>query len=233
MADLQRGTSYAVRARAVNAIGAGPFSPTVVFSTQAGERVVRGAVCVRACIRAAGAEREFKYARDFDENGLLFHIGTEGGRGPWRNPMQAGLGVTVTSSSQHRGQPHMVVGREGDLCYTESKPNSWFAIDLGAGRCIRPTHYTLRHGFGNEQFRLRHWKLQGGNDGVSWTDLRTHVNDQALPAAVFSTASWPLAPPDPRAAYRHFRVLQTGKNSSGTDYLVVCGFEVYGAADWA
>ena len=42
MADLQRGTSYAVRARAVNAIGAGPFSPTAVFSTRAGERVVLG-----------------------------------------------------------------------------------------------------------------------------------------------------------------------------------------------
>ena len=37
--DLQRSTSYAVRARAANAIGAGPFSPTVVFSTRAGELV--------------------------------------------------------------------------------------------------------------------------------------------------------------------------------------------------
>ena len=80
---------------------------------------------------------------------------------------------------------------------------------------------------------LRHWKLQGGNDGASWTDLRTHVDDQALPAAAFSTASWPLAPPDPRAAYRHFRVLQTGKNKQGNDHLRVCGFEVYGAVDWA
>ena len=191
----------------------------------------------RACVRpqsSGGAGREFKYARDFDENGLLFHIGTEGGRGPWRNPMEAGLGVTVTSSSQGYGQPHMVVGREGVSCYTMNALSSWFAIDLGAGRCIRPTHYTLRHGIDGKEYRLVHWKLQGGNDGASWTDLRTHVDDQALPAAAFfSTASWPLAPPDPRAAYRHFRVLQTGNSSGGDDFLCVSGFEVYGAADWA
>jgi hypothetical protein len=231
VADLQRGTSYAVRARAVNAIGAGPFSPTVVFSTRAG--VGESCACVRVRPQSSGgAGREFKYASDFDENGLLFHIGTEGGRGSWRNPMQAGL-VAVTSSSQRRGEPHMVVGREGKLCYTKSEPNSWFAIDLGAGHSIRPTHYTLRHGENGPHCRLRHWKLQGGDDGASWTDLRTHVNDAALPIAAHSTASWPLAPPDPRAAYRHFRVLQTGKNSINHDYVMVCGFEVYGAVDWA
>ena len=141
--------------------------------------------------------------------------------------MDAGR-VTVTASSQSGGTPNMVVGREAKLCYTRAAAHSWFAVDLGEGRAIQPTHYSLRHGRNTTNFMLRHWVLEASSDGAAWTALRTHANDTSLAATAGSTASWPLAAD---RAYRHFRVRQTGKNSGNTDHLALSGFEIYGRAE--
>jgi hypothetical protein len=42
----------------------------------------------------------------------------------------------------------------------------------------------------------------------------------------FSVAHWPV--PDVATAYRHFRIYQTGKNSSGHHFLMCAGIELYG-----
>ena len=39
-------------------------------------------------------------------------------------------------------------------------------------------------------------------------------------------AHWPL--PDVATAYRHFRIYQTGENSSRDDHLMCTGIELYG-----
>ena len=74
--------------------------------------------------------------------------------------------------------------------------------------------------------KLRHWRLEGSNDGSSWTTLREHSNDTALADVAFSVAHWPL--PDVATAYRHFRIYQTGKNSNNQDSLMCAGIELYG-----
>ena len=94
---------------------------------------------------------------------------------------------------------------------------------------VCPTHYTLRHGYdgyGSSHYRLRNWLFQGSNDGASWTTLSTHVNDAKLPAAGYSSATWPVTPQT--GFYTYFRVSQTGANSSGANHLMMSGFEVYG-----
>ena len=166
------------------------------------------------------------YSSDFDANGLLYWLGTDGGRSAWRNPMDAGR-VTVTASSQHQGTPNMVVGREAQMCYTGNDANAWFAVDLGEGRAIQPTHYSLRH-WNIAAHALRHWVLEASSDGAAWTALRTHANDTSLAAQAGSTASWPLAAD---RAYRHFRVRQTGKCGAGYDQLMLSGFEIYGRTE--
>ena len=141
--------------------------------------------------------------------------------------MDAGR-VTVTASSQEEGTPNMVVGRTAQHCHTTHAANSWFAVDLGEGRAIQPTHYSLRHESGNRPHVLRHWVLEASSDGAAWTALRTHANDTSLAAQAGSTASWPLAAD---RAYRHFRVRQTGKDSNGHAYLMLSGFEIYGRTE--
>ena len=115
------------------------------------------------------------------------------------------------------------------LCnYTDNTPNSWMAVDLGAGRALVPDHYCLRSDqHGNS--KLRNWELQGSNDGAQWTTLRQHANDQSIAEEPMATAAWPLEPGTVQGrAFRHFRVLQTGKNAGNHDFLMCAGIELYG-----
>lgn len=67
---------------------------------------------------------------------------------------------------------------------------------------------------------LRNWTLQGSNDGKNWSVLKRHVNDASLNAG-YGSASWPIT--DCTKSYRHFRILQTGKNSNGNNFLCIAG----------
>ena len=100
------------------------------------------------------------------------------------------------------------------------------AVDLGEGRSLRLDHYCLRSD-SFATYKLRNWNLQGTNDGVEWTTLRQHVNDQSLGLTRMSTAAWPVE--GCQVAYRYFRVFKTGPNSKGnSDALMCAGIELYG-----
>ena len=123
----------------------------------------------------------------------------------------------------------MLVGREAETCFTNIIANSWFSVDLGSANAIRPTHYTLRHYIGERGYggaALRNWELQGSADGAFWTTLRRHVDDVGLADVAGATATWSL---ESDRAWRHLRVMQTGPNSSGNNFLCLSGLEVYGA----
>jgi len=99
------------------------------------------------------------------------------------------------------------------------------AVDLK--RHLAPSHYCLRSGMYDGIHKLRNWRVEGSKDGASWTCLREHVNDSSLADTPFSVAAWPI---DNAAAahFRHFRIRQTGLNSSGSHHLMCTGIEVYG-----
>jgi hypothetical protein len=76
---------------------------------------------------------------------------------------------------------------------------------------------------------LRTWDFQGSVDGQTWTLLRRHVNDDSL-NDLFATHSWSISPQNTGGkAFRMFRILQTGHNSSNHNFLVLSGIELYGA----
>jgi hypothetical protein len=78
----------------------------------------------------------FTHERDFDDNGIIYWIGTNGGTTTeWVNPAQVGL--VVVSSSEGKNLPY---GRLEDIlnrdssalnCHTNDDKRAWFAIDLG------------------------------------------------------------------------------------------------------
>lgn len=174
----------------------------------------------------------FNYQSDFDEQGLLYWIGTNGRTAAeWVNPAQYGL-VVVTSSEGRNlpyGRLEDILSREpGALnCHTNDDRRAWFAIDLGVW--ISPTSYTLRHARGYGRSALRTWQLQGSKDGINWTVLLEHNRDEKL-GEPGSTATWQIPPhPDESGGWRHIRVQQMGKNASAqTHYLSLSGFEIYG-----
>jgi hypothetical protein len=100
------------------------------------------------------------------------------------------------------------------------------SVDLGEGRSLVPNHYCLRHGFNGGQNLLRSWRLEGSTDATEWTVLRTHQDDDSLRCQAFSVAHWAIDGVE--VAYRHFRVVQAGPNSSGDATLTLSGIELYG-----
>ncbi|XP_066473494.1 E3 ubiquitin-protein ligase HECTD1 isoform X12 [Tiliqua scincoides] len=177
----------------------------------------------------------FKHQHDFDENGIIYWIGTNAKTAyEWVNP--AAYGLVVVTSSEGRNLPY---GRLEDIlsrdssalnCHTNDDKNAWFAIDLGLW--VVPSAYTLRHARGYGRSALRNWVFQVSKDGQNWTTLYTHVDDCSLNEPG-STATWPLDPPkDEKQGWRHVRIKQMGKNASGqTHYLSLSGFELYGTVN--
>ncbi|XP_068109968.1 E3 ubiquitin-protein ligase HECTD1 isoform X4 [Hyperolius riggenbachi] len=174
----------------------------------------------------------FRHQHDFDDNGIMYWIGTNAKTAyEWVNP--AAYGLVVVTSSEGRNLPY---GRLEDIlsrdssalnCHTNDDKSAWFAIDLGLW--IVPSAYTLRHARGYGRSALRNWVFQVSKDGQNWTTLYTHVDDCSLNEPG-STATWPLDPPrEEKQGWRHVRIKQTGKNASGqTHYLSLSGFELYG-----
>uniref|UniRef100_H2Z0Z7 E3 ubiquitin-protein ligase n=1 Tax=Ciona savignyi TaxID=51511 RepID=H2Z0Z7_CIOSA len=183
-------------------------------------------------LQAKQGEITFNYSGDFDENGIVYWIGTNAkNESDWTNPASHGL-VHVTSSDEG-GLPY---GKLADIlsrdsiscnCHTSDDEKAWLAIDFGLH--IIPTMYTLRHSRGYSRSALRNWLFQASNDGQTWTTLITHRNDKSLNQPG-STASWPVSPEsDETKGWRHFRIQQNGKNSSRhMTYLSISGFEIYG-----
>ncbi|KAI5744743.1 hypothetical protein M8J76_004851 [Diaphorina citri] len=178
---------------------------------------------------------ELKHSHDFDENGLIYWIGTNAKESTeWVNP---GLyDLVLITCSDGRTLPY---GRIEDIlardlpalnCHTNDDKRAFFSIDLGV--YILPTCYTLRHARGYGRSALRNWLFQMSKDGITWTTLVTHTDDTSLNEPG-STATWPIElSPDTHTdeqGWRHVRIQQNGKNASGqTHYLSLSGFEIYG-----
>ena len=69
-------------------------------------------------------------------------------------------------------------------------------------------------------------------DGLNWTTLVDHQEDNRL-TEPGSTATWRINvdrdSEESKAGWRHIRLQQNGKNSSGqTHYLSLSGMEIYG-----
>ena len=98
---------------------------------------------------------------------------------------------------------------------------------------LEADYYCLRHGSGNSGSRLRSWELQGAVDegSSSWVTLRAHRDDGALANEAFATAAWAVE--GGKGAFQRFRVLQTGKGSTGYNFLCCAGIELYGTLEGA
>ncbi|XP_043269545.1 E3 ubiquitin-protein ligase HECTD1 isoform X3 [Venturia canescens] len=179
-----------------------------------------------------GNKTTFQYQHDFDENGVIYWIGTNAKTSAeWVNPGQYGLVVVTSSDGRSLPYGHLedILSRDPSAlnCHTNDDKRAWFSIDLGVW--LIPSAYSLRHARGYGRSALRNWLFQASKDGINWTTLNTHVDDCSLNEPG-STATWTLEPPgDETQGWRHLRLQQTGKNASGqTHYLSVSGFEVYG-----
>jgi hypothetical protein len=178
-----------------------------------------------------GTTHRFRSA--FDTNGVLHHLGTAGGTRAYQNPHAAGA-VVASMSTVGTGNPAHFVQHTHAAPVSNSTTNvadSWMAVDLRTARLV-PDHYALRtsNHAGLYTHNLQNWALQASNDNATWTTLRQHSRDATLGDPAMSVAAWPLnAAAVGGRAFRHFRILQTGHNSTNNNHLMCAGIELYGA----
>ena len=169
------------------------------------------------------------YSHDFDQNGVMYHLGTDGGQA-FKNPVTRGrVAVTASSVMQDSEPPRALLDRRTLRFSTKPQANSWVQFEL-KGQRLRATRYTLRHYSSWDTEALRDWVLEGSNDGQQWATLREHKGDAALNKKG-ATHTWALSGPASEQSYRLFRVRQTGRNSNNHHYLALSGFEIYGALE--
>jgi hypothetical protein len=185
-------------------------------------------------VRAFGAiaastvqHRDLAFEAIGDHAGAMYFLGTSRGIRRYENPaISAEKRVSVDCSSLGYGRPeHIISDGAADFC-TNNEPGSWAGVTLEHPLCV--AHYVLQHdAFDRDAHFLRHWELQGFDDAEGeWATLSRHVNDRTISERAQGGA-W-VVTAGRAGGYRRFRVLQTGPNSQGNDYLMLSGFELYG-----
>jgi hypothetical protein len=174
----------------------------------------------------------FQYESDFDQNGLLFYIGSAGGTRGYMNPHVSGDVVVTWSSIASNCRVEYFVNNQfnNEYSHTTDVPGSWMMVDLGATRRISPKYYSLRHDYCGGGF-LRNWVLEGkmdDSDTSAWVVLREHVDDTAITGRGGATCSWPVTNVGVNQCYRYIRIRMTGVDSGGTHFLLCSGMELYG-----
>ena len=94
--------------------------------------------------------------------------------------------------------------------------DSCLALDLGESVALWPNFYSLEASLAPRSQPGDHWlnwRLDGSDDGKSWTVLREHANDDSfVHCNDDGIVSWRLECKKP---FQHFAVVVTGPDSTG------------------
>lgn len=186
---------------------------------------------------APPSPQTFTWVSNGDANGVCYFLGRNFNTIPWENPDTAGR-VVVTRSSSLNGTDGDLVNRAAEYNTTDNNLLEWIAIDLGVGDLMVVSDYSLQNGNDgvSSTLAIRNWKLQGSNDvatndvtgidAATWVDIDTRTSDTSMGP---NQGDWihKILGATP-AGYRWLRVLNTGVNSSGLNFLQLCEFEFYG-----
>jgi hypothetical protein len=123
---------------------------------------------------------------------------------------------------------------------------SCVGVDLGEGRKLLPTCYSVRNRNSLSHI-LMNWHFEGSNDKTTWCilDRRIYLSDsmeynmevEEEHRALNQKGKINTWGVDPQVfqevgnhGFRYFRLVQVGKNSSGSEHLSLSGLELYGKA---
>jgi hypothetical protein len=179
---------------------------------------------------------EFRYQSDFDQNGLLFYLATQGCSEKWQNPHLTGQ-VRVFASSLSFGKLEDFVGRTGNSLRTGKDQPAFIGIDLGPERLFELAAYSIRNSV-NTSYAFFNWKVEASVDRTRWkvVDKRIHFTgnkevdrnmemERNLLVRRAGTSTWAVSP---AGGFRFFRIVCVGDNVSGTSNIGISCVEIYG-----
>ena len=157
-------------------------------------------------------------------DGIFNYLGTNGGKQSFQNPT-----ITLYPASQsstysagyeaYKATDHSITTGGGEN-HTQNYANSWWKVDF-VGRSFLPNYIGIVGRTASGQ-HLRNWKVQGSNNDLDWTDLLIVTN------AGPGNGTWFTQSILASSTYRYLKILQTGPNSNGQDYLCMGELEFWG-----
>lgn len=177
--------------------------------------------------------RQFTWDSDFDENGVIFWLGTDGGQTPFQNPLYNRTGVRVQTSRYARGESSCITGRQASRFWTSGSTMtepSFVSIDLGEKHQLIPSCYTIMHGYRDGKDCVRSWTFEGSHDHHEWHILSVHTNDDSLSSG-YAKKTFQVIPPTEMDLHNLLRDTQTlyfDSQSSRTNP----GYVIPGYGEW-
>jgi hypothetical protein len=135
--------------------------------------------------------------------------------------------INITCSSTEYNHCWDVVNYDWkNYWHTTNSPNNWIQFDF-KDWIVSLTHYSLKSD-GCSSHHLLAWELCGSMDGNTWVVLdrqeTNELNGNYL-TKIFSCSAEASCPD----FYRYIRLRETGKNSAGSNYLMLANVEFFGS----
>jgi E3 ubiquitin-protein ligase HECTD1 len=131
-------------------------------------------------LRVKGSKIELQHHSNFDENGLIYLLGTLGKQIYFENPAKKWMvNISASSISPDSDKPSEIASRrECNVC-TTAEDHPTITIEFNQVSII-PTKYSIKNSNKKGAGALRSWILQGSKDGNSWDKLLAHRKDANL-----------------------------------------------------
>lgn len=197
---------------------------------------------------------EFIYKYDFDDNGIFYYLGSWGKTKKWINPYILKLVDVKFSSIGVGASIQDFIGRECVNCCTKNEKNAFMQFDLGEGKSLFPSCYTIRNR-PSRKYVLMNWILEASINNKEWfiLDKRIYLTEDSNFNSLMEnereelvekgqTSTWGIDSENVEfvlndlnrkskseiKGFRHFRLTQLMKNSDGEYNLCLSGMELYG-----
>jgi len=170
--------------------------------------------------------QQFIYTHDFDQNGILYWLGTNARTtSEYTNPNSTGFISVTTSDStcSHQQLSDMVSYSslmDDDEHENHHRGSTWLMIDLGL--YILPTYLTLKHATGGFPHWTKTFLLQISKDGIHFLPCEISVISETSA----SIATWIIKNNfnENSSGYRYLRFHQ----KSSRHPISIAGLEIYG-----
>lgn len=160
----------------------------------------------------------------YNDDWQLFYnrIGSGEGTTGYTNPSDRIVGVRMSTSAgsgaaaifdrNYTGSP--IENSYGG----DSSP--WVEVDFRSYK-VRPTSYFLAQ---DQDHYLRNWRIEGSDDGASWTVIRDHAND----TTITTSNRWAFFDLKAATFYQRIRLFCYGPSHNGSTNFDITEIEFYG-----
>jgi len=180
-------------------------------------------------LRSGG--KRLKFSSIMDTNGLIYFIGSNGGKSSYTNPVKTGQVVVKLSSTamthlQGGSAVEHIADRDPSSSAVEnsygSDKNPWISVQF-TKYLIRPTDYVVCQ---DQDHFLQNWRFEGREkDKTEWVLIEEHKNDQTLTSKTPHRACFKVKSP---RFFHEVRLYVTGPGHKGQPNFDITQLEFYG-----